>query len=88
MPVFQEIMIATNSCKYNSPPKQRGNIFPGVLLLTFLEVTVANISENHISGFREAIIDNMNEHIVATVKQTLAGIFYLVVRRAMLFLYI
>ena len=47
---------------------------------------MANISEIICSGFREVIVDNMIESSVATFKNTLAGIFYLVVRRPMLIL--
>ena len=56
-------------------------------MLTFLENIIAYISENHIFRISENIIDKSIENLVAFSK-TLAGIFYFVVRRTMLNIYI
>ena len=53
-------------------------------LPTFLQIIIDNVSETIFTGVREVIIDNMVDNIVATF-ETLAGIFYLVVRRTMLY---
>ena len=60
-------------------------VFLEIIIVNFLEIIIANLSENHISEFREVGIDKMIENIVALFLKILPGIFYLVVRRPMLY---
>ena len=49
-----------------------------------MEIIIANITETMFTASREIIIDRIIENIVEHFQTSLAGIFYLVVRRSML----
>ena len=66
-------------------------MFPGfrqIIYNIFLEIISASISETMFTASREVLIDRIIENIVEHFQTTFAGIFFLVVRRSMLYSYI